>query len=155
MEDPFNRLWMSYFIKSPWFDEEAMGRFCMLLGKIRNELKERALRMATIVPGKSRVFFIEPGKVEKMIDIFSIRGDEEIIPAENADSIKNLIDAMKNSQGKSLFFIMTEKFMKKKFPLEKLNQAGFVQDKDFVKGWTFLSDKHGMQFNSYPLIDAM
>ena len=62
---------------------------------------------------------------------------------------------MKKSQGNSLFFIMTEKIMNKKFPLDQLTKAGFVQDKDFVKGWAFLSDKHGMPFNSYVLLDAM
>ena len=26
MSDPFNRLWMSYFVKAPWFDADAIGR---------------------------------------------------------------------------------------------------------------------------------
>ena len=154
-DDPFNQLWMKYFIKSPWLDEDALGRLCMRFEKIRNDLKERALKMSAIISGKSRAFFIEPQNVKKMIEIFSIRSDEEIIFAENDGSIKKLIDSMKKSEGKSLFFIMTEKIGKKKFSFDKLTDEGFVQDKDFVKGWTFLSDKHGMPVNSFPLIESM
>lgn len=154
-DDPFNQLWMKYFIKSPWLDEDALGRLCVRFEKIRNDLKEHALKMAAIISGKSRAFFIEPSNVKKMIEVFSIRSDEEIIFAENEDSIKKLIDAMKESEGKSLFFIMTEKIGKKKFSFDKLTDEGFVQDKDFVKGWTFLSDKHGMPVNSFSLIESM
>lgn len=154
-DDPFNQLWMKYFIKSPWLDEDALGRLCVHFEKICNDLKERALKMAAIISGKSRAFFIEPSNVKKMIEVFSIRSDEEIIFAENEDSIKKLINAMKESEGKSLFFIMTEKIGKKKFSFDKLTDEGFVQDKDFVKGWTFLSDKHGIPFNSFSLIESM
>ena len=110
--------------------------------------------------GKSRAFFFEPGKAEEMKKIFSIRGNEEIILAENEDSIQELIAAMKKSAGKKVFFIITGTFLSqdffgKKFPFKRLTSEGFVKDKDFLKGWNLLSSENGMPFNSHPLIQVL
>ena len=155
LNDAFNRLWMSYFIKTPFFDEEAIGRLYTELLRIRNNLKDMMANTSAIVSGKTRAFFVEPAKIESMKTFFSIRDDELIIPAENQDSLKKLLDAMKTSQGKCVFFIMTEKFLKKNFPFDLLTKKGFVQDKDFLKGWKYLSDSYGNQLNSHPLVQAM
>ena len=153
--DPFNRLWMDYFIKSPFFDEEVIGRFYTRIQKIRNDVKETSLNLSSLMPGKTRVFFIDPKKEASMKKIFSIRDNEKIILAENEASIQKLIDEMKASNGKSVVFILTEKFLKKKFPFDRLNNEGFTEDKDFVKAWTFLSESQGTPFDSYSIIQAL
>ena len=155
MTDPFNLLWMNYFIKTPFFDEDALGRLHSSFQKIRNDSKDAALKISKIVEGKARAFFVDPQKVNSMKKFFSIRADEEIILAENEDSIKNLIKSMQSSKGTCVFFILTEKILKKKFPFDRLNAAGFTEDKDFVKAWTFLVDTHGVSFNSFSIIDKM
>lgn len=154
MKDPANRLWMDYFIKSPWFDEEAIGRLYTNLQKIRDDLKDSALKFSRIESNKTRTFFVAPGKIDSLKKTFSIRDDEEIIPAENEDSLQKLLDTMKTSQGKCLFFIMTEKFLKKKFPFDLLKREGFVEDKDFVKAWAFTKPQ-GESIDSYSLIQSM
>lgn len=151
MSDLFNRLWMSYFIKTPWFNEETIGHLHEGFLKIRSDLKNSALKLSAIMSGKRRAFFVEPAKVDSMKKIFSIRDDELIVPAENEDSLKKLIDVMKINAGKYVFFIMTEKFLKKKFPFDILTKEKFVENVDFVKGWNYLDSP----FNSYPLIQAM
>ena len=154
MNDPANRLWMDYFIKSPWFDEDAIGRLYTRLQKIRDDLKDSALKFSTIEPNKARVFFIEPAKIESLKKIFLIRDDELIIPAENEDSLQKLLAIMKISRDKCLSFIMTEKFFNKKFPFDLLEQEGFTEDKDFVKAWAF-SNAQGKSIDSYSLIQSM
>ena len=155
-DDPFNQLWMKYFIKSPWLDEDALGRLCVRFEKIRNDLKERALKMSAIISGKSRAFFVEPTKIDSTKKFFSIRVDETIIPAENEESLRKLIDAMKTSQGQVIFFIMTPKFLKKPFPFDLLKKEGFVDGKNFFRGWTFLSpERGGDAFNSYSIVKLM
>ena len=154
MNDPLNRLWMDYFIKSPWFDEETIGRLYNNLQKIRDDLKNSALKFSKIEPNKARVFFVEPSKIESLRKIFLIRDDELIIPAENDDSLKKLLAIMKVSRDKCVFFIMTEKFLTKKFPFDLLIQEGFTEDKDFVKAWTF-SNAQGKSIDSYSLIQSM
>lgn len=62
---------------------------------------------------------------------------------------------MKASQGKCVFFIMTEKFLNKNFPFELLTNEGFALGKNFLRGWEYLSEAHGNRLNSYPFIQAM
>ena len=150
-----NRLYMKYFMKTPWFDEDAMGRLYERFLGVRNELLTGTAKLSAIVSGKTRAFFVEPSRIEAMKKFFLIRDDEKIIPAENEDSINKLIDAMKASQDKFVFFIMTPRFLNKDFPFDLLTKEGFAVDKDFVRGWVFLTDAYGNPFNSYPLIRAM
>ena len=152
MSDAFNRLWMSYFIRTPWFNVCSMGRLYDKVLEMQQGLKDSARKISALVSGKSRGFFIEAEKTDWLKNIFSIRDDEIIIPAENSDSIQKLLDAMKVSKGKFIFFIITKKFPKTQdFPFDLLIKEGFVEGIDFVKGWDYLN----LPLNSYPLIQAM
>lgn len=155
MNDFANRLWMDYFIKTPWFNEKSFGRLYINLKKIRNNLKDSALNLFTSVSGKPRVFFIDPKKIEYVKKLFSISDDEEIILAENEDSLNQLIDTMKNSANTSVFFIITEKLQKKNFPFDQLKNEGFTEGKDFIKAWDFLTNEQNAPSDSYSLIEAM
>ena len=155
INDPYNRLWMSCFIKTPWFNANTIGKIFSDFVQIISESENQRLRISAIMPGKSRVFFVEPSKVEKIKKIFSINTDKAIIPAEGEGSLQKLLDAMKAAKGKSVFFIMTEKFSDKKFPFEQLTAAGFIGGKDFVKGWNLLSENNGEPFNTYSLVQSM
>ena len=155
MSDFNNRLWMDYFIKTPWFNEDALGQLYINLQRIRNDFKDSALKLATIVSGKARVFFVDPKKVVEIKEIFSIRDEEEIIFAEKEDSMKKLIDSMKESVDKKIFFITTEKFQKKDFPFDRLNKAGFKEDEHFLKAWQFFPSAQDAPAESYSLIEAM
>ena len=155
MSDPFNRLWMSYFIRTPFFDENSIERLYESFKKIRDDLVKHRMKIASIVSGKTRAFFVEPAKIKARKKFFYMRDDELIIPAEDESSLQKLIDAMKSSQGKYVFFILTEKFMKGDFPIERLTSEGFVDGKDFVRGWRFFSEEQGLPFNSNPLIQTL
>ena len=149
MSDQYNRLWMDYFMKTPWFDTEAMGRLYSGFQQIHVGLKQSMINVSAIMSGKTRAFFAPSANVDALKKIFSIRDDEEIIPAENNESLKKLIDAMNASRGKKIFFIMIP------FPFQILIQAGFEPGKDFVNGLEFLSEAHGVPLNSYELIKAL
>ena len=153
--DPPNRLWFSYFIRTPWFNADSIGNLYKTFMRQYNILKHLASTTSAIVACKTRAFFIEPSQINEMKKYFSIRDDEEIIPAENEESIQNLIDAMKASQGKCVFFIMTDKFLKKDFPFDKLTENDFVENKDFVKAWKYLSEDYKRQVNSISFIQYM
>lgn len=146
----YNRLWVSYFVKTPFFNEETIYGIKDGFDKIYSELQTFAAKLSSIVLSKTRAFFVEPSRIESMKEIFSIRDDELIIPAENAESILKLIDVMKSSQGTVVFFIVMEKFLKKKFPFYLLTKEGFVENKDFVNVGKLVSP-----FDSYPLIANM
>ena len=150
IQDSFNRLWMKYFVKTPWFDEATVGRLYDGFRRIHVGLKNSMIQVSALMSGKTRAFFIAPQNREAIKKIFFIRDDEEIIPAENQESLKKLLDAMKSSRGKKVFFIMLANF-----PFNVLIKEGFLAGKDFVNGFEFLSEAHGVPLNSYPLIKAM
>lgn len=155
LNDLANRLWMNYFIKTPWFNAEAFGRLYTNLKKIRNDLKDSALNFSMTVSGKTRVFFVDPKKLEDIKQIFSIGDDEEIILSENNSSLNQLIDTMKNAAGASVAFITTEKIQRKNFPFDLLDKEGFKEGTDFIKAWEFLPDEQDVPADSYPLIEAL
>ena len=153
--DSFNKLWLDYFIRTPFFDESTMARLYAGLAKIRNDLRDSSLRMSRILSGKTRAFFVEPAKEAAIRKIFAIDKDESVILAENKDSLKKLLDAMKAAEGQCVFFIMTERFLKKPFPFEQLKNEGLADGKDFLKAWRYLPTKRDVPFNSYPLVEIL
>ena len=153
--EPVNRLWFSYFIRTPWFNADSIGNLYRTFITQYNHLKRLIATTSAVVSGKARAFFVEPARIGEMKKYFSIRDDETIIPAEDEDSIQTLLDAMKSSQGKIVFFIMTDKFLKKDFPFDRLTADGFIENKDFVKGWKYLSEDYKRQVNSISFIHYM
>ena len=155
MKDPLNRLWIKYFLRTPWFNVDSIGRLYAEFQKTHLGLRNFVLKVSTAVSSKRRAFFVEPAKVESLKKTFSIRDDEEIIPAENEDSLQKLLDAMKTYQGKCIFFIMTKTFLKEKFPFTLLKSNGFEEGKNFLKGWPLLSVANGEPFDTRPLVKVM
>ena len=155
MSDAFQRLWMHYFIRTPFFDEDTIGRLYSEVLKVRISQQNSAPIISSIVAGKSRAFFVEPGKIDALRQNFSVHDDEFIIiPGENGDPVQTLLDTMKTLKGKYVFFVMTEKLLNKNFPFDRLTKAGFVEGVDFVKGWEFLAD-YSSTVNSNPIVKAM
>ena len=155
MRDAFHRLWMHYFIRTPFFDENTIGRIYSEMFKLRTKIQTGVAALSATISGKSRAFFVDPGKIDELRKNFSVRDNEfMIIPGENEDSVQTLIDTMKTLKGKYVFFVMTEKFLDKNFPFNRLTDAGFVEGVDFVRGWGFLTEDPSV-FNSHPIVKAM
>ena len=150
--DKFNRLWMNYFIKTPWFNiEKTFDRLNMGFIQELKTLNESMLNLSTIISGKRRAFFVSPIKVKAVEEFFSVRADEIIITADNETSIQKLLNAMKIFHNKFVFFIMTETFLNNDFPFDLLIKEGFIEDKDFVKAWSLWD----LSFNSYSLLKKL
>ena len=150
LNDIFNRLWMRYFIKTPWFDEESIGRLFMGFQQFHVELKNAMITLSAIMSGKTRIFFILQDYIDLVTENFSLNSNEEIILIDQNSSAEKLINVMCPSRGKKVFFIMVPNF-----PFEVLIQAGFELGRDFVNAFEFLSEAQGVPLNSYPLIQAM
>lgn len=154
IKDPYNRLWLKYFVKTPWFDEDTIGRLyekCQqnydnLYIGMTNLMRE----LTALMSGKTRVFVIAQDYLDVVTKHFSVQDEEEIILIDENSSTKKLIAIMNASRGKKVFFIMLPNF-----PFEVLIQAGFASGKDFMNGFEFFAGSQGGSFNSYPLIQAM
>ncbi|MBR3498545.1 MAG: glycosyltransferase family 8 protein [Selenomonadaceae bacterium] len=150
MRDPFNRLWMSHFMKTPWFNLETVGRLYAGFQQIHVGLKNSMIQISAAMSGKTRAFFTTPENVDALKKIFLVRDGEEILRDENQSSLKKLIDAMKKSRGKKIFIILVPNF-----PFRALTEVGFVHGRDFLNGMDFLSEAQGLPMNSHLIIRAM
>lgn len=150
VKDEFNLLWLEYFVKTPWFSVESIGKLYEGFQQIHSKLKKSMINLSVVMNGKARAFCTFPAQVEELKKVFHINDAEEIVKLESQASLKQLIDTMKKSQGKKVFFIVA-----RNFPFNVLTQAGFVYGKDFLNGMEFLSTEQGMSLNSYPLLYAM
>ena len=150
MNDPFNTLWLEYFSKTPWFDAAALANLYASFQQVHVRLKKSMANLTIAMNGKARGFCATPNYVDDLKKLFRVRDNEEFITLENQKSLQKLIDAMKKSRGKKIFFIMAQGF-----PLQLLSKAGFVFGADYLNALEFLSEEQGMSMNSYPLIHAM
>ncbi len=152
MDEAPNRLWVKCFAKTPWFNSDIIGRLYEGIRQIFIERQNFATQVSAVMSGKERAFFIPPENLDTAKKIFAISDSEEIIAAVTQESLQNLIDSMKKSRGKKIFFIFVGDFQAVGFELTK---AGFVEGKDFLNALAFLSDAHGIHFDSYPLVKIM
>ena len=153
ISDPFNRLWLEYFIKTPWFDAETIGRLYDSFSQNQIELKDTMIKFSLALSGKTRAFITSREYFETTKTIFSVRSDEEIITIESDEiTLQELVDAMNTvaSRGKKVFIVMVPNFA-----FDTFKQFGFVYGENIFNGFDFLSEKYGVPTNSYPLIKAM
>jgi len=149
-DDPFNRLWLDNFIKTPWFDVQTFGRLHANFNKIQVGLLTAMINLSALMSGKTRIFCILQDYIDLVTKKFIVQGEDEIILISRDSSVDKLIDLMNASRGEKLFFIMAPDF-----PFDVLEAAGFVNGRDFLNCFDFLPETHDEPINSNPLIQAM
>ncbi|MBE8949335.1 MAG: hypothetical protein SR3Q1_01855 [Quinella sp. 3Q1] len=148
MKDALNRLWMNYFIKTPWFDSEAFGRIHDIVLNLHDKLKTDALNLSIAMSDKARAFIIHEHtlkKINMLVETFSIRSDEEILVVSDEMQIEKLFDAMNASRGKKVFFALILNF-----PFHLLEEVGFVYGRDIFNGYDLMLD-----CDFYKFVEAM
>jgi len=150
INEPFNSLWLEYFSKTPWFDVATVGKLYEDLQQVHIGLKKSMANISLVMNNKTRAFCVVPSYVDELKKIFNVRDEEEIILLENRESMQKLLDAMKEAQGKKIFFIMAQNF-----PFHTLTKAGFVFGRDFLNAMEFLSEEQGASLNSNKLIQGI
>ena len=148
IQDSYNRLWFKYFMKTPFFDEDSIGRLYSGFQQMYVDRQNFATYLTAMMSGKTRIFFITPQTLEGVKNIFGVQDNEEIILAENEKSLKRLIKTARNK----VIFISPDIYQQCR---EILLQAGLIENRDFINIINFLSDAHGVPFNSFALINAM
>ncbi len=141
MNDPFNRLWWSYFIRTPWFDVNTMD-------KILQGATDSMLQPSDVPPGKSRVFVVDNEHACQIERNFSVRDEEEVIVVDtkSEDCLQRLTELMDSSRGKNIFFIGLPDVN------SKLREMKFVEGKDFFNVSEFYSPTWANLTNNYNLI---
>ena len=157
VRDKYNRLWFSYFMKTPWFNEDTIGNLYNGVKELYAELyagQKNLIRMASAaMSGKSRAFVTAPQNVDALKKIFYVQEGEEILLADSPNWFEKLVNDMKNSIGNKIYFML----MGEIYPQLRtvLMQLGFVEWRDFINGEIFLPNDNDLNFNSYKLIEKM
>ena len=154
MNDNFNRLWFEYFAKTPWFTKDVIANIFAEFKNIMNqreyELKNLSVKLTTLVAEKSRAFVAPLEHINDMKKFFDVKDTEDVIPIINQESFKRLIQAMLESKGRKVFFILFDKYNKLSATLIKL---GFVEDKDFINASKLLP--RNIFWNTHHLVKAL
>ena len=161
MIDPFNRLWWSYFIRTPWFNVDTIDKILKNIERLDIAQEESMLKLSAVPTGKTRAFVVDEENADRIERKFSVRDEEEIIiiDYESEDNLRQLIDLMNNARDKKFFFIGTPKIA------SKLKKSGFAEGKEFFNvsefysptwtGRTNYSPSWKSRTNNYNLILAM
>lgn len=135
--DAYNRLWLKYFVQTPWFNLDALANLNEAFLKANDEHTLRIQQVMRLCVNCRRAFFIEPHNVDVTKILFNIRDDEQIIEFRVDDnSMNELLTAMHEQRGQTIFFICVNKYP----PIGRhLLQNGFVEFQDFVSGMEFMT----------------
>lgn len=154
VRDKYNRLWFSYFMKTPWCNEDTIGNFYNGVKELYSELnaeQKNLMRMiSAATSGKSRVFVTVSQSVDALKQIFYVQEGEEILLADSPNWFEKLVNNMKNSVGKKIYFMLVGEIYSQL--CAGLMQLGFVEWRDFLNGEIFLPNINGVKFDSYRLI---
>ena len=131
MNDPFNRLWMDHFIKTPWFDSSVFGKVYDYVLKLSNDHLEQMKKLSASLSNKTRAFVVTAEQLERVKNDFFIRDDKEIIIAEKDVMYQELIDKIKAERDKKIFFGFVAGFP------EVLANEGLIENEDFFNGFLF------------------
>ena len=157
-DDVYNRLYLEYFLKTPYATVDIfgnMGKECVKLFKrTYNESKEFLLHFTNLLAERKRAFFVDKSNLDAVRQIFAMKNDELIIDASSPLALGNLLLEMQKSQGKKIFFIMFGEYLALR---NALIQRGFVENEDFVNLLSFLSEKNGLNvdFDTKEIVQAM
>lgn len=150
--DVFNKLWMKYFVMTPFFNEDTIFNLYEGFKNVYSAQKKFAVATTKLVCNKARAFFLHPQIISAMQPFFDIQPDEEIILADSPESLQAVINSLKNSEGKKVFFIFSNEFPA---ICQIFTRAGFKEGVDFVNVFEFLSDAEGVPLNSYSLVKLL
>ena len=136
LDEPYNRLFMQYFSRTPWFNIEAVNRIGEAFREsndMHNIIVQRLIKFSV---EHNRVFYISPGNLEPIKMIFAIQDDEQIIENRDSNSIRELIAAMEQQRGKKLFVICQMNYDNVH---PQLAGRGFKEYTDYVNGLSFMT----------------
>ena len=152
MKDPYTRLFFEHFVKTPWFNFDLIGNAYDFTRQMYNERQKILLQLANILHDKQRAFLFSKENEEAMRYIFKINDAEEVIISDDANFGEKLFNSMKNSQGKKVFFLLTDYYSSIQ---PQLSNAGFVENQDFINVMWFMSETYGLPLETYPFLKAL
>lgn len=145
-DDIYNKLYLEYFLKTPWATADMFGNVYKALHEnfrqLVNEYRNNLLNLSNLLLKRRRAFFINDNFFSKAKDIFEIKDDELVI--NSSSGVEKLITEITASDSKKVFFILADNYWQLRISLLKQN---FKEGIDFIDAGILLSERHGLSFN--------
>lgn len=136
LDDNFNRLFLENFSRTPWLDVDALGNLGEAYRIMLDNYAILSQGLMKLAIEHSRAFFVAPGNLAVIKNLFNIQDDELIIENRGAESFKELLSAMEKYRGQKMFFICERHFS---YISNFLTRRGFKEFEHFVNGLLFMS----------------
>ena len=150
LKDQFNRLYMGYYAKTPWFDFEVPGRIFAFVDGMNKANQTSTLKMIKLIGKKQRAFCMDAKNVAALRALFEIGDDETVLEAGEDDIEERLIELL--TPRKTVCFIFSGKYQRCK---EALLDRDFVEGVDFVNALSLVSSLIGIPTESHPIFKSM
>lgn len=134
--DPYNRLFFENFVRTPWFDFDAIGNLSEGIKLARDENIFKFQQMLKACVEHRRALFVEPHNIQVATILLSWQADEQIIEDNSENSLDELITKMHEQRGQTLFFICRRDYSNIRL---KLIAEGFKEYDEFVNGLEFMT----------------
>lgn len=132
LDEPFNRLWWSHFVKTPWFDSSVFNNLYNGIQRFNKSRRFLLEKFSAIMSGKTRVIVVSAtSNISWLEENYNIQVDDEFFICNSENFLQELIDKMNAERDKKIFFIRQGGL------IEALKDAGFVEGKDFLNHWTY------------------
>ena len=145
-DDVYNKLYLEYFLKTPWATADMFGNIDKAFRRQYDRLKTEFLRYTNLLYNRERLFLIDKNMTDKMRKIFAIRDDETIIDASDSAAMEKFFETLDELKGKKLIYLLSNNFK----PVEdRLHKRDFLGGRDYVNALIFLSEKDGGRWLVY------
>ena len=113
LDDCFNQLYFSYFVKTPWFNINAFGGVFKAINEMQKANQNATLSIIRLLGKRDRAFFTEHNNIPALRALFEITDKELIVDASNSDALMKIIVALRHNGGgnfetKSLLYLLGE-----------------------------------------------
>lgn len=134
--DPFNRLFLENFTRTPWFDLDIFSGLSEVFQLAKDEYTLRFQQMLKDCIEHRRALFVEPHNVQVAKILLSLQDDEQIIEGDIDEPLDELITKMREQSGQTIFFICRNDYT---IVRAQLLANGFKEFTDFTNGLDFMT----------------
>ena len=146
--DIFDKLYLSYFMKTPWATVDIFGNLHKAAYKefstLRNESRDLLLHLTNLLTERKRAFYIETEYIDFAKKIFKIKDDEQLIVMQ--EDTDEFVQAIISTKGEKIFFVLANPYYYFQVQNFLLSQ-NFVEGVDFIDATIFLSERYGVPYN--------
>ena len=142
------RLYLEYFLKTPWANVEMFGNIHKAVLKQIDSLKNNFLYIIHLLANRERAFITDKNNFERTKNVFAVKDNELIIDIGNFATPEDFLNHIKQYHGgDKIFFILSDNYPAIRY---FMIYDKFVEGADFINGNFILPEQFGgIQYELY------